>query len=81
MKGVGGWKNKNDSRTKKVKGCKSNKRERRAEDEMRNNTRKNDLGERAEGEVVGGIKMERNNDVTEKIEGMQSNTEKMKGED
>jgi len=48
---------------------------------MRNNTRKNDLGERAEGEVVGGIKMERNNDVTEKIEGMQSNTEKMKGED
>lgn len=42
--------------------------------------RQNDLGERAEGEIVGEIKVERNNDTTEKIEGMQSNTE-MKAED
>jgi len=48
---------------------------------MRNNMRKNDLGERAEGEVVGEINVERNNDMVEKIEGMQSNIEKMKGED
>lgn len=77
----GGGKDKNDSRMKKYKGCKSDKRERREVDEMRNNMRKNDLGESAEGEVVGEIKMERNNDMTEKIEGMQCNTEKMKGED
>jgi len=33
---------------------------------MRNNLRKNDLDERAEGEVVREIKMERNNDMTGK---------------
>ena len=43
--------------------------------------RKNDMGERAKGEVVGEIRVERNNDMMEKIEGMQSNIEKVKGED
>jgi hypothetical protein len=48
---------------------------------MRNNMRRNDLRERADGEVVGEIKVARNNYMAEKIEGMQSNIEKMKGED
>jgi hypothetical protein len=36
------------------------------EDEMRNDMRKNDLGERAESEVVGERKVVKNNDMTKK---------------
>jgi hypothetical protein len=48
---------------------------------MRNNMRKNNRGERAEGEVMGEIKVERNNDMTKKKLNGCKVTEKMKEED
>lgn len=67
---TGGWRSKRGGKVIK---------KRRAEDEMKKNMRKNDLGERAEGEIVGEIEVERNNDMMEKIEGVQSNVEKSEG--